>query len=85
MLTLAVPPDVQVGLALQAAERGIDLLLEKPLALDVAQARQLADAVGDVQNRVFPVRTPCRSSSACSARCSRSELPPAVLTSCMSS
>lgn len=44
-VALAVPPDVQAGLAVQAAERGCHLLLDKPVALDVAAAERLAAAV----------------------------------------
>jgi predicted dehydrogenase len=41
----AVPPLVQVPLALRAIEAGKHVLLEKPIALDLASAQQLADAV----------------------------------------
>ena len=41
----AVPPDVQAHLAGQAARAGKALMLEKPLGLDLDQARRLADAV----------------------------------------
>jgi predicted dehydrogenase len=44
-LAFAVPPDVQVGIALTAAEAGKHLLLEKPVATSVAAAEQLAAAV----------------------------------------
>jgi predicted dehydrogenase len=44
-VTFAVPPDLQAGLAIEAAESGCHLLLEKPPALDSAKARNLADAV----------------------------------------
>ncbi|NNG40384.1 Gfo/Idh/MocA family oxidoreductase [Flexivirga sp. ID2601S] len=40
----AVPPDVQAPLALQAAAAGKHLLLDKPVALDPAVARDLRDA-----------------------------------------
>jgi predicted dehydrogenase len=46
-VAVAVPPDVQVGLAEQAAAAGKHLLLEKPIALDVAAADRLATAVRD--------------------------------------
>ena len=45
-VAFAVPPDVQVPLAIEAAERGKAVLLEKPIALTVDDARRLADAVG---------------------------------------
>jgi predicted dehydrogenase len=44
-VTLAVPPSVQVPLAIRAAEAGKHLLLEKPIALDLADADRLVDAV----------------------------------------
>jgi predicted dehydrogenase len=44
-LVFAVPPDVQAPLAIQAALAGKHLLLEKPLALDVAQAEELCAAI----------------------------------------
>jgi predicted dehydrogenase len=43
-VAFAVPPDVQAALAPRAAAAGKALLLEKPLALDLAGARALADA-----------------------------------------
>jgi predicted dehydrogenase len=46
-VAFAVPPDVQAALAPQAARAGKALLLEKPLALDLAGARALADAVAE--------------------------------------
>ena len=46
-VAFAVPPDVQVPLAIQAAKRGKAVLLEKPIALTVDDARRLADAVGE--------------------------------------
>ncbi|MET9107391.1 Gfo/Idh/MocA family protein [Streptomyces zhihengii] len=46
-VAFAVPPAVQAELAPLAAKRGKALLLEKPLGLDLATARQLADAVAD--------------------------------------
>ena len=46
-VALAVPPDVQVGLAERAAAAGKHLLLEKPIALDVAAADRLVTAVRD--------------------------------------
>ena len=44
-VSFAVPPDVQAPLASDAARAGKALLLEKPLALDLAAAEALADAV----------------------------------------
>jgi predicted dehydrogenase len=46
-VAFAVPPDVQAALATRAARAGKALLLEKPLALDLAGARALADAVAE--------------------------------------
>jgi predicted dehydrogenase len=46
-VAFAVPPDVQVPLAIQAAQRGKAVLLEKPVALTLDDARRLADAVGE--------------------------------------
>jgi predicted dehydrogenase len=44
-VSVAVPPDVQVPLAEQAAAAGRHLLLEKPLGLTVAGADRVVDAV----------------------------------------
>ncbi|MBQ0906914.1 Gfo/Idh/MocA family oxidoreductase [Micromonospora sp. U21] len=44
-VAFAVPPDVQAALAIRAAKAGKALLLEKPLALNLDDARRLADAV----------------------------------------
>jgi predicted dehydrogenase len=44
-VAFAVPPDVQVPIAIRAASAGKHLLLEKPVALTVADADALADAV----------------------------------------
>jgi predicted dehydrogenase len=46
-VAFAVPPDVQAALAPRAARAGKALLLEKPLAFDLAGARALADAVAE--------------------------------------
>jgi predicted dehydrogenase len=46
-IAIAVPPSVQPELAVRAARWGKALLLEKPLALDVAGAAQIAEAVAD--------------------------------------
>jgi predicted dehydrogenase len=45
VVAFAVPPDVQAALAAKAAVAGKALLLEKPIALDLAHAQQLVDAV----------------------------------------
>ncbi|MFE0025789.1 Gfo/Idh/MocA family protein [Amycolatopsis sp. NPDC059021] len=44
-VAFAVPPAVQAELGVLAAEAGKHLILEKPLAADLAGARRLADAV----------------------------------------
>jgi predicted dehydrogenase len=44
-VAIALPPDVQAPLAVRAAEAGKHLLLEKPIALDVAAADRVAQAV----------------------------------------
>jgi predicted dehydrogenase len=44
-VAVSVPPDVQVGLAERAAAAGKHLLLEKPIALDVAGADRVVAAV----------------------------------------
>jgi predicted dehydrogenase len=44
-VAIALPPDVQAELAVRAAERGRHLLLDKPLALDLAAADRVVDAV----------------------------------------
>jgi predicted dehydrogenase len=46
-VAFAVPPDAQVELAVPAAQAGKHLLLEKPVALDVAGAHALRAAVDD--------------------------------------
>lgn len=45
-IAFAVPPAVQATMAVQAAEAGKALLLEKPIAADLDGAERLADAVG---------------------------------------
>ncbi|MCK2214728.1 Gfo/Idh/MocA family oxidoreductase [Actinomadura sp. ATCC 31491] len=44
-VAFALPPDVQAGLATAAARAGRALLLDKPIALDLAAAEELAAAV----------------------------------------
>lgn len=44
-VAFAVPPDIQAELAVRAAEAGRSLLLEKPLALTVAAADRIVQAV----------------------------------------
>ncbi|MGV9428208.1 Gfo/Idh/MocA family protein [Streptomyces sp. NPDC003656] len=44
-VALALPPSVQAGLAVRAARAGCHLLLDKPLAVDVAEAREVTRAV----------------------------------------
>jgi predicted dehydrogenase len=44
-VAVSVPPDAQVDLAIRAAKAGKHLLLEKPIALDVAAADRLVAAV----------------------------------------
>ncbi|MER7752526.1 Gfo/Idh/MocA family oxidoreductase [Kitasatospora sp. NPDC097643] len=44
-VSIALPPAVQAGLALRAAEAGRHLLLDKPVALTVPDARAVAEAV----------------------------------------
>jgi predicted dehydrogenase len=46
-VAFAVPPDVQAELATAAARAGRHLLLDKPVALTVAAAEELAAAVGE--------------------------------------
>jgi predicted dehydrogenase len=45
-VAFAVPPDVQAPIAIRAARAGKHLLLEKPIAVSVADADALAGAVG---------------------------------------
>ncbi|MBV6701252.1 Gfo/Idh/MocA family protein [Kitasatospora aureofaciens] len=44
-VSIALPPTVQADLALRAAEAGCHLLLDKPVALTVPDARRVASAV----------------------------------------
>jgi len=43
-IILAVPPTIQPAIALEAIQAKMPLLLEKPMALDVASAKAIADA-----------------------------------------
>jgi predicted dehydrogenase len=45
-VAFAVPPDVQSGLAVRAAEAGKHLLLEKPIAVTMGEADALVETVG---------------------------------------
>ena len=51
----AVPPDVQAPLAIDAARAGRHLLLDKPVALEAATARELGDVAraSGVRSAVF--------------------------------
>lgn len=44
-VSFSLPPDIQAGLAVKAAEAGRHLLLEKPIAPTVEGAQRIADAV----------------------------------------
>jgi predicted dehydrogenase len=48
-VAFAVPPDVQAALAARAARAGKHLLLEKPVALDEADADRLVEVVGEAE------------------------------------
>ncbi len=50
-VAMAVPPSVQAPLAVQAAQAGRHLLLEKPIALEPEAARQVADAAAEAHVR----------------------------------
>src|SRR4029077_14102272 len=52
-IAFAVPPDVQAALAPRAAAAGKHLLLEKPLAFNLADAERLADAVDEAGVRTL--------------------------------
>ena len=51
-VAIALPPDVQAPLAERAAAAGKHLLLEKPIALDVAGADRVVDAVRGGRRRL---------------------------------
>jgi len=58
-VAFSVPPDVQAELAVRAARAGKHVLLEKPLAMDLAGAERLADAIGSAgvaSQMVFTLR-----------------------------
>src|SRR5690242_15290101 len=44
-IAFCVPPNVQAEMAVVAAKAGKTLLLEKPIALDLAAAQELVDAI----------------------------------------
>nr|MDT0657827.1 Gfo/Idh/MocA family oxidoreductase [Micromonospora sp. DSM 115978] len=46
-VAVALPPDVQAGIAVRAATAGRHLLLDKPLALDLADADRVVAAAGE--------------------------------------
>ena len=48
------PPADHAGVAIQAAEAGCDVLVEKPMALDVAEADRIIDAARAAGVRVVP-------------------------------
>jgi predicted dehydrogenase len=54
-VAIAVPPDVQADLAVRAAAAGRHLLLDKPLALSLEQARRVVEAAeaGGVASVIF--------------------------------
>lgn len=55
-VSFALPPDVQAALAPLAAAAGKPLLLEKPIALDLAAAETLAAAVDGVPTQLMLTR-----------------------------
>jgi predicted dehydrogenase len=57
-LSFAVPPAVQAGIAVRAAKRGCHVLLEKPIATSVADARRIEETVAeaDIASIVFFTR-----------------------------
>ena len=52
VVAFAVPPDVQAGIGVQAAEAGKALVLEKPIALTLPDAERLAAAAAGVPTLV---------------------------------
>ncbi|MFD4468809.1 Gfo/Idh/MocA family protein [Rhodococcus sp. NPDC058505] len=44
-VTIVTPPHTHADLAIEAAERGLHVVCEKPFAADLAQARRMLDAV----------------------------------------
>jgi len=63
-VAFAVPPDVQASLATRAAQAGKHLLLEKPIALTLADAEALCDAIDAAGVRSMVVLSNRYSSSA---------------------
>jgi predicted dehydrogenase len=60
-IVIVAPDALHAPIAIQAAERGIHVLCEKPLATGAAEARAMADAVaaaGVVNMSFFALRTP---------------------------
>lgn len=57
-VSFVVPPSVQSGLALQAAQRGKHLLLEKPIAATLEDANRLVDVIAEqgLASTVFLMR-----------------------------
>jgi predicted dehydrogenase len=56
-VAIAVPPDVQARLAVRAARHGCHLLLDKPVALDLAAADQVAAAAAQAGVRAVVFHT----------------------------
>jgi predicted dehydrogenase len=52
VIDIAVSPEAQVGIALRALDAGKDLMCQKPLALDVADAERIADRAAALGRRV---------------------------------
>lgn len=48
LLVVALPPFAHEGQVEEAARAGVNLLVEKPIALDLARAQSMVDATGDV-------------------------------------
>jgi predicted dehydrogenase len=57
-ITIAVPPDAQVEIALRASAAGKHLILEKPIATNAAAAQRIVDALdrGGLASLVFFIR-----------------------------
>jgi predicted dehydrogenase len=54
VIIVATPAATHAEIALQALERGISVLLEKPIAADLASAAKLADVVARSKARLLP-------------------------------